>query len=67
MSAEQNRLMQAIEIQHQLAEALYVKFGAYIQPDGDIAYVTVEKFDQRVTLTREQAQSLAKRILERLP
>ena len=65
--AEENKLMRCIEIQSQLSENLTVRFGAYIQPDGEIAYVTIEKYDHRITLTWEQAKSLVDEIRRKEP
>lgn len=62
----QNKLMRCIELQHDLTEALTVKFGAEIQPDGEIAWVTIEKFGQRINLTPKQAVSLAEQIRQRV-
>lgn len=43
-----------------------VSFGKVnLEADGDFTEITVTKFDQMITLTRAQAQSLAKCIIHK--
>lgn len=67
MSQEKrNTLMKAIEIEHHLGGAIQIIFGSAIEPDGEIIYVTISKFDQRITLSRQQAKSMAQQIMTRI-
>ncbi len=66
MSASENRLNRAVEIQKALTEGITVRFGAHINPDGELIYVTVVKTGVEIHLSPAQAKSLASEILSRI-
>ena len=66
MEAEQNKLARAVEIQKQITHGLTVKFGGHIAPDGDLVYVTIQKYGQEIHLSPPQAKQLADQILARI-
>lgn len=44
-----------------------VVFGrAKIRPDGELVFMTIDQYDSRITLTKEQADSLSQIISQRL-